>query len=121
MGDLDMVRENTGIDGGMRNPTFIIAGAMRCATSTLHSHLREHPEVAVATTKEVHFFDERFDLGMGWYRQQFPNAEHAVAVGEATPNYLYSPEAIGRIAGTLPDVRLIVTSVYKVRCWPNDV
>lgn len=92
----------------MRDPTFIIAGAMRCATSALNSYLREHPEVVVAETKEVHFFDDRFDLGVDWYRRQFPNAEHAVAVGEATPNYIYSAVAMGRIADVLPNVRLIV-------------
>lgn len=91
-----------------RRPTFIIAGAMRCATSALNSYLREHPEVAVASTKEVHFFDEKYDLGLDWYSQQFPGTESAIAVGEATPNYIFSAEAMGRIADVLADVRLVV-------------
>lgn len=91
-----------------RLPTYIIAGAMRSGTTALNSYLREHPDVAVSSTKEVHFFDEYFDRGLDWYRQQFPGSESAVAVGEATPNYMFSTIALDRIRDTLPDVKLVV-------------
>lgn len=91
-----------------RLPTYIIAGAMRCGTTALNSYLRDHPEVAVSSTKEVHFFDEKWDRGLDWYREQFPGSAGAVAIGEATPNYVFRPFALDRIRDTLRDVKLIV-------------
>ncbi len=91
-----------------RLPTYIIAGGMRCGTTALNSYLREHPEVTVSSSKEVHFFDEKWDLGLDWYRDQFPGSDGAIAVGEATPNYMFRPFALDRMRDTLPDVKLIV-------------
>lgn len=66
--------------------------------------------------KELHFFDEKFDMGLDWYRSFFPlelwrRAARAlgrdlVAV-EATPYYLFHPLVPERVAATLPDVRLV--------------
>jgi hypothetical protein len=91
-----------------RLPTYLIAGAMRSGTTALNSYLREHPDVAVSSTKEVHFFDSFYDRGVEWYREQFPHSESARAVGEATPNYMFSTTALDRIKETLPDVKLVV-------------
>jgi hypothetical protein len=91
-----------------RLPTYIIAGAMRSGTTALNSYLREHPDVAVSSRKEVHFFDSFYDRGVEWYREQFPGSEAAHAVGEATPNYMFSTTALDRIRETLPDVKLVV-------------
>jgi hypothetical protein len=91
-----------------RLPTFIIAGAMRSGTSSLNSYLRDHPEVAVSRPKEVHYFDVNFDLGQEWYLGHFEGSEHATAVGEATPDYLYDLEAPGRIAAVVPGVRILL-------------
>jgi hypothetical protein len=91
-----------------RLPNFIIAGGMRCGTTSLNGYLREHPDVAVSTPKEVHFFDVNFGEGLDWYRERFPGSDGAHAVGEATPDYVYHPEAVRRISETLPDVKLIV-------------
>jgi hypothetical protein len=81
---------------------------MRCGTTSLNGYLREHPEVAVSQPKEVHFFDLHFDEGLDWYAGHFPDAEGASAIGEATPDYLYHPDAVARIGATLSDVKLIV-------------
>lgn len=89
-------------------PTYIIAGAMRCGTTALNSYLRLHPEVVTSTSKEVHFFDDNFDRGLDWYRGHFPDTGGVTAIGEATPNYMFSTTALDRIQQTLPDVRLIV-------------
>ncbi len=91
-----------------RLPTYIIAGAMRCGTTALNSYLRAHPDIAVSSSKEVHFFDSKFDLGLDWYREQFPGSDGAVAVGEATPNYMFRPNALERLRTTLPDVKLVL-------------
>ena len=91
-----------------RLPTYIIAGAMRSGTTALNSYLREHPDVAVSSSKEVHFFDSFYDRGVEWYREQFPGSHTAHAVGESTPNYMFSTTALDRIKETLPDVKLVV-------------
>lgn len=95
-----------------RLPTFLIIGAMRCGTSSLHRYLREHPEIHMARRKELNFFslEENWARGRSWYAEQFAEAGDAVAVGEATPKYTWYPMVPGvpeRIAATVPDVRLI--------------
>lgn len=89
-------------------PTYIIAGAMRCGTTALNSYLRAHPDIAVSSSKEVHFFDSNWERGLDWYLEQFPDSDDALAVGEATPNYMFRPHALDRLAATLPDVKLVV-------------
>lgn len=91
-----------------RLPTFLIAGAMRCGTTSLNGYLRQHPQIAMSATKEVHFFDHQFHRGLDWYRSQFTTDPAPPAVGEASPNYLFHTEAPARIADTLPDARLVI-------------
>jgi hypothetical protein len=88
-------------------PNFLIIGAMRSGTTSLAHYLRSHPDVFVPEAKELHFFDRRFDRGLDWYREQFTDAGDASAIGEATPNYLYEPDAADRIADVLPEAKLI--------------
>jgi hypothetical protein len=80
---------------------------MRSGTSTVSRWLRQHPQIGFASTKEVHFFDRNFARGEAWYRSQFPEGDY-VARGEATPNYVYYPEALLRMARMVPDARPLV-------------
>jgi sulfotransferase family protein len=95
------------LPGSGRLPTFLIIGAMKGGTSTLARTLAQHPQVFVPRGKEMHFFDQHFDRGLDWYRSWFEDAGAATAVGEASPTYLHNDEALSRMAGTLPDARLI--------------
>jgi hypothetical protein len=105
-------------------PSFLIIGAQRAGTTALFYYLRIHPEIApprradtdVDWPKEIHFFDERFDKGIEWYRSFFPLAVRQqlarkrggdLITGEGTPSYLFYPHVPERVAATLPDVRLI--------------
>jgi len=74
----------------------------------MYECLREHPEVFMSDNKEVDFFSHYFPLGRDWYTQQFEGGGTAKAVGEISPDYLYVPDAAGRIKEILPEVRLIV-------------
>lgn len=88
-------------------PTFIHIGGQRCGTTWVHKCLAEHPEVFMAEPKELHFFNNHFDEGEGWYRAKFtPSAAHK-AWGEATPAYINRPEVPERIRAMCPDARLI--------------
>jgi Sulfotransferase domain len=105
-------------------PSFLVIGAQRAGTTSLFVYLSQHPHVAGPTSgdgtvswpKELHFFDKRFSLGLDWYRTFFPLVParqlarlrgRDLVAGEATPSYLFHPEAPERVAACLPEVRLI--------------
>ena len=98
-------------------PDYLIIGAQKCGTSSLYRYLNEHPAVAPAAGKEVHFFDWHFRRGTGWYRAHFPTTAYRemfrartgqrLVTGEASPYYLFHPHAPKRVRALLPDVRLI--------------
>lgn len=92
-------------------PHFIIVGAQKAGTSSLYAYLRQHPQIAPAVTKEVHFFDIQFARGMAWYRAHFPlrvRLGRNRITGEATPYYLFHPLALQRIHWLLPRVKIVV-------------
>lgn len=91
--------------GGL--PSFLVVGAQKAGTTFLYQEMTRHPEVRGALTKEIHFFDDRYQRGLDWYRGFFPAAA-AKVVGEATPGYLFHPHAVRRIAEDMPRSRLIV-------------
>lgn len=110
-------------------PDFVIIGAMKCGTTSLYRHLEQHPQIAPARRKEVHYFDWYYGKGEPWYRGQFPLASRAsksddpvrrVITGEASPYYLFHPHAPGRLKQLLPEARLIVLLRNPVdRAWSH--
>lgn len=96
-------------------PDYIIIGAQKSGTSSLHHYLSQHPDVRAPITKEVHFFDggvdHRFDnfrLGPWWYRSHFPvRVGGSFQTGESSPLYIFDPRVPGRIRTTTPRARLI--------------
>ncbi len=100
--------ENTGT-GSL--PDFITIGAQKCGTTTFHRLLTRHPHVASAALKELHFFDNRFDEGVEWYRRCFPSPRwidgRKTITGECTPAYMFRPFVPRRVAETIPEIRLI--------------
>lgn len=90
-------------------PDFVVIGAQKAGTTSLFSYLCEHPLVRPGLAKEVHFFDNNFARGPGWYRAHFPQAPRQDRrIGEATPYYMFHPLAPARMAATIPDAKLIV-------------
>jgi len=92
-------------------PQFLIIGAQKAGTSSLYSHLIQHPEVLAATRKETGFFSQKYEKGSSWYRTRFPsieNIDRGFVSGEATPEYFFHPHAARRIHHLLPDIRLIL-------------
>jgi hypothetical protein len=59
--------------------------------------------------KEIHYFSDnkRYEHGMGWYEAFFEDLAGCTAIGEATPEYLYRPEAPRRIDQDLGPIRCI--------------
>lgn len=113
-----------------RLPDFIIGGAPKCGTSSIHFILNQHRDIALPE-QEVLFFDAddpivhpdffhtshgqlRWydpDDGLGaneaWYASRFDGVSGASLIGEDSTTYLYSEVAPARIAKRLPDAKLI--------------
>lgn len=106
-------------------PNFIILGAAKAGTTALYHYLAQHPRIYLSPLKETNFFalegePPRF-CGPGdhdyvnclsittleGYAAQFAGVRDETAIGEASPLYLYSPKAVGRIRHYVPDARLI--------------
>lgn len=90
-------------------PAFLILGAQKGGTTSLHEYLAEHPLISPPTTKEVHYFDHAYRRGAGWYRAHFrPPSRPGEISGESTPYYLFHPLVPELVARDLPDSKLIV-------------
>jgi hypothetical protein len=100
----------------MSLPNFLVIGAQKSGTTSLYEYLRQHPQVFMGPVKEPDFFVSRGQpradsptmvLSMEDYVALFGEATDEVAIGEASHRYLPSEEAVGRIAASLPDVKLV--------------
>lgn len=103
------------ITAGLRlRPGFIIAGAQRCATTSLFRMLARHPQVQPPMmNKGIHFFDtaERYVRGANFYAAHFPLrrlSSGQMLSGEASPYYLFHPLAMERIAKIAQQAQVIV-------------
>src|SRR5690625_341355 len=56
-------------------PGFIIAGAQKSATTSLHYYLNQHPDLQGSNPKEVCYFhdDRNYGKGKEWYKKAFVN------------------------------------------------
>ena len=105
---------------GMRAlPDFIIAGAQKCGTSSMHQYLTQHPRLLAGSIKEIHFFDggldpvwDKYAEGEALYRSYFPlrstvRQKRALCF-EASPDYMFNPAAAERMARMVPDAKIVV-------------
>ena len=84
-------------------PTFLIIGAMKCGTTSLHYYLRQHPQIQMPTMKETNFFapPEGIPYYTGTkviktvdeYKRLFDSAFDVR--GEASPSYTEYPRRKG--------------------------
>lgn len=105
-------------------PNFLIIGAHKAGTTSLYRYLDQHPQIFMSALKEPHFFsflnhplnfnDPGFNPAtlrsvstIEDYQSLFLEAGDAIAVGEASPSYLYMPQAASNIFHYLPEVKLI--------------
>jgi Sulfotransferase family len=118
-------------------PNFIVIGAAKAGTTALYHYLAEHPQVFMSPVKETNYFAYGLD-GQGHllygdpevhsfpiktlpeYEELFAGADNAVGIGEASPIYLESPQAAGRIRELIPAARLICSLRHPVdRAYSN--
>lgn len=91
-------------------PDFIVIGAMKAGTTSLHQYLDAHPDIAMAP-KELNFFGEgnvNHGKGLKWYARHF--AQDNFIQGEVSPSYSKTesfPTVVREIHSYAPNVRLI--------------
>jgi hypothetical protein len=89
-------------------PAFVIIGAQRAGTTSLYEHLMRHPQVRPPVRKEIQFLTLHWHRGLRWYRSHFPvRRAPRQFTGEASPYYLFHPDAPRRAALVLPSTRFI--------------
>ena len=98
-------------------PTFLVIGAQKSGTTSLHRYLADHPAVVCAVPKEVHYFDVYADRSAAWYLTHYPLRTRGAAirsrtgvrpaVGEVTPCYLFHPRAAARVHAFDASLRLV--------------
>jgi hypothetical protein len=85
-----------------KKPNFIIIGAMKAATTSLYTYLKQHPDVFMTTIKEPMFFNNfqkknnfkgagRKTKKITTFEQYYPlfdAVKKEKAIGEASPAYI---------------------------------
>lgn len=98
-----------------RLPDFIVIGAMKCATSTLHTQLAGNGCFMSEPKEPCYFSDDHvFERGPAWYHKLFEGAREGQLIGESSTHYTKLPtypNTVERMRTMLPDVRL----VYVIR------
>ncbi len=106
----------------MTLPNFLIIGVQKAGTTSIYNYLDEHPQVYMSPVKETNFLEADWEkepeklakkssksiTDIETYRQLFDGVQDEIAIGEASPNYLFhyqtSAQAIQRF---VPDAKLI--------------
>jgi len=96
----------------IHRPDFIVIGAMKSATTTLHEQLARQPRVLMSRPKEPNFFsdDVIYARGWSWYSSHFRSARAGDLRGESSTHYTKMPDyprTVERMARDLPRLKLI--------------
>jgi len=96
----------------MSLPDFVIIGAMKCGTSTLHAQLAAQPQFFMSQPKEPNYFsnDDIYAKGEAWYRSLFADAPPGAVKGESSTHYTKLPtypKTAERLASLIPHAKFI--------------
>jgi hypothetical protein len=101
-----------------RTPDFFIVGQPKSGTTALYEMLRSHPQIYMPDGKEPWYFATELQLRppprpegipatFEEYLSLFAAAREDQLIGEASPMYLWSRTAAGRIAEAQPAARIV--------------
>lgn len=92
----------------VHRPDFIIIGAQKAGTSSLHFYLDQHPHLSGSVPKELHYFnrDIHFNKSLSIYEEHF-RGWNDNKYFESTPAYLYTPGTCDAIQHAYPDMKVI--------------
>ncbi|NMG57865.1 sulfotransferase [Geitlerinema sp. P-1104] len=100
-------------------PNFLVIGVQKAGTTSIYRYLSQHPQVYMSPVKETNFLERdwtgvvtkkpRKIDSLEKYLALFEKVEDEVAVGEASPNYLFHHEtSIPVIYNLVPEAKLVV-------------
>jgi hypothetical protein len=106
-------------------PNFLVVGAGRSGTTSLHDYLVQHPQVYLPAVKAPSYFychrpaeggnvraapvsRDYFVCDTAAYEALFDDVRDETAVGEVSPAYLASMWAVEQIADQLPEARIVM-------------
>lgn len=89
-------------------PDFICIGAQKAGTTWLYENLKQHPEIMLNETKELHYFDKEYLWKpLSWYSSHFENNIKNIS-GDITPCYdALHPTMIRYMHKIMPNVKII--------------
>ncbi len=110
-------------------PNFFIIGHPKCGTTSLWRWMGRQPQVRMSRLKEPHFFcadlhraSDRFHGRSLFFPVRNHRQYHALftgprcrVLGDASPCYLFSAEAVRRILAYNPDARFLVLLRHPIR------
>lgn len=102
-------------------PNFLIVGVQKAGTTSIYNYLQEHPQVFMSKVKETNFLEKDWSnlppeqqnkngiVTVEKYAELFAEVKEEIAIGEASPNYLFHYESsAARIEKYVPLAKLIV-------------
>ena len=105
----------------MKLPTFLIVGVQKAGTTSIYNYLQEHPQVFMSRIKETNFLEQDWlslppekrnkngIITIEDYAGLFADVRDEIAIGEASPNYLFHYEtSAARIEKYVPHAQLIM-------------
>src|ERR1700722_5627445 len=103
----------------IHRPDFIVIGAMKSATTTLHEQLARQPGLFMCRPKEPNFFsdDENYSRGWGWYEAMFRPAAPEDLRGESSTHYTKLPSyrrTVDRMVHDLPRLKFIYVMRHPI-------
>ena len=108
----------------MTLPNFLVVGANKAGTTSLHEFLKQHPQILMSPIKEPMFFvwvdreipdDSRGRLArrkatinnIEAYKQLFKGGENYTAIGESSTAYMTNPSVPEKVKKHVPDMKII--------------
>lgn len=99
---------------------FAIAGVQKAGTTALAQYLGQNPEIYLPPVKETHYFRRPPSAGPPDDRpffhltRHYTNAPSGALLGDATPVYLYWPNALELLQAHNPSLRIVVSLRHPV-------
>ncbi|OAB55122.1 sulfotransferase [Phormidium willei BDU 130791] len=103
-------------------PNFLVIGVQKAGTTSIYRYLRQHPQVYMSPVKETNFLERDWTEQttpkvkkpkkvntLEKYIALFDEVQDEIAIGEASPNYLFHYKtSIPTIQNLVPDAKLVV-------------
>ena len=108
-------------------PNFLVVGASRSGTTTLHDLMQRHDRIFVPAVKELHYFTFNHircgtnnPMSRSDYEAFFQNSTEFTARGEISPSYLWVPGTAKLINSELPNIKIIILLRHPVERAISD-